>query len=125
MRRFELTGPEVLVGGTSFQRLSQTILVRKGKLAVLADDDPRCSDLARSPYFREVGASDEAPAQTNPLTIPPNVETETPTPSADGAWRTMAMIVGNQYIRNRNRRMLIGAPRQCGNLPIYRVPAGF
>lgn len=83
MRRFELTGPEVLVGGTSFQRLSQTILVRKGKLAVLADDDPRCSDLARSPYFREVGASDEAPAQTNPLTIPPNVETETPTPSAD------------------------------------------
>jgi len=54
MRRFRLTGPEVLVGGTSFQRLSQTIHVADGKIAVLADDDPRANDLAISPYFHEV-----------------------------------------------------------------------
>lgn len=54
MRRFELTGPSVLIGGVQFSRIEHTILVREGQVAVLADDDPRCDDLARSPYLREL-----------------------------------------------------------------------
>lgn len=54
MRRFRLTGPEVLVGGTNFERIANTILVRDGQVAVIADDDPRGDDLARSPYFEEI-----------------------------------------------------------------------
>ncbi len=60
MRRFRLTGPEVLIGGVQFSRLAGTILVREGQIAVVADDDPRCEDLARSPFLEEV--TDEAPA---------------------------------------------------------------
>ena len=59
MRRFRLTGPEVLIGGRSFERISGTILVSEGKVAVIADDDPRGDDLARSPYLEEVDENDQ------------------------------------------------------------------
>jgi len=87
MRRFKLTGPEVLIGGTSFQRLSNTILVQDGKVAVLADDDPRCDDLARSPFLEEVdenGNSLETVAEPvtepvdNPVDEVPEIEVEKP-----------------------------------------------
>ena len=54
MRRFRVTGPDMLVSGKNAQRLSQTILVKKGQIAVLADDDTRANDLARNPRFQEV-----------------------------------------------------------------------
>jgi hypothetical protein len=54
MRRFEVTGPSVLIGGKQFDRLEHTILVKEGQIAVLADDDSRCEDLARSPFLREI-----------------------------------------------------------------------
>ena len=54
MRRFEVTGPSILIGGVQFSRIEQTIAVKPGQIAVLADDDPRCDDLARSPYLREL-----------------------------------------------------------------------
>lgn len=54
MRRFRVTGPDMLVSGKNAQRLSQTILVKKGQIAVLADDDTRADDLAKNPRFQEV-----------------------------------------------------------------------
>ncbi len=77
MRRFRLTGPEVLIGGTSFQRLSQTILVSEGKVAVLADDDPRGDDLARSPYLEEVDENGTVIARPVDADNPPVSENET------------------------------------------------
>lgn len=64
MRYFEVTGPDVLIGRHGQSRIARTILVRKGKLATVTDDDPRVADLARSPYLREVDA-DGQPLDTN------------------------------------------------------------
>jgi hypothetical protein len=44
----------VRVGSIQFSRIENTKLVREGQVAILADDDPRCDDLARSPYFEEI-----------------------------------------------------------------------
>lgn len=54
MRRFALTGSPVLIGRAGQDRVAKTIRVGVGKLAVVADDDPRVADLLRSPFLREV-----------------------------------------------------------------------
>ena len=59
MRYFEVTGPDVLIGRHGQSRIARTILVRKGKLATVTDDDPRVVDLVHSPYLREVDADGE------------------------------------------------------------------
>lgn len=87
MRRFKLTGPEVLVGGTNFSRLSNTILVRDGQLAVLADDDPRGDDLARSPYFQEVDEN-EAPIVHSPVVSESDDDTSENTSQVDETEKT-------------------------------------
>jgi hypothetical protein len=59
----------MLVSGKNAQRISQTILVKKDQLAVLADDDARADDLARNPFFHEVdenGADIESPVVPEP-----------------------------------------------------------
>lgn len=68
MRRFRLTGPDVLIGGRSFENIAGTILVRQGQLAVVADDDPRIDDLLRSPYLEEVTDAEQPTEASSEVT---------------------------------------------------------
>lgn len=78
MRRFRVTGPEVLVGGRNFSTFSNTILVTADKIAVLTDDDPRADDLARSPYFEEVDANGAPLTAEKTAETPAETTAETP-----------------------------------------------
>jgi hypothetical protein len=56
VRRFRNTGPDRVIGGRNTVRISQTIGVKTGEVAVLKADDDRIPDFERWDYFEELDA---------------------------------------------------------------------
>jgi hypothetical protein len=55
------------------------------------------------------------------MPVQPSRKLKTAMPSTEGTCRTMAMIVGSQYIRTRKRIKLIFAPLPERQHPLYRM----